>query len=63
MTQKELLYFEDAIGHENIIIKILEDTKNKLTDENLVSFIDININTHTTIIDNLIKKLEEKANG
>ncbi len=63
MTQKELLYFEDAVEHESIIIKILEDTKNKLTDENLVSFIDININTHTTIKDNLIKKLEEKANG
>ena len=24
MTQKELLYFEDAIGHEGNIIKIIE---------------------------------------
>ena len=63
MTQKELLYFEDAVEHESIIIKILEDTKTKLTDESLVSFIDININTHTTIKENLMNKLEEKANG
>ena len=63
MTQKELLYFEDAIEHESIIIKILEDTKNKLDDENLISFIDTNINTHATIKENLMNKLEEKANG
>ncbi len=63
MTQKELLYVEDAIEHESIIIKILEDTKNKLDDEKLISFIDTNINTHTTMKENLINKLEEKANG
>lgn len=63
MTQKELLYFEDAIEHEKIIIKILEDTKTKLTDENLVSFIETNIDTHNTIKENLMNKLEEKANG
>ena len=63
MTQKELLYIEDAVEHESIIIKILEDTKNKLDDDELISFIDTNINTHTTMKENLINKLEEKANG
>ena len=63
MTQKELLYVEDAVEHESIIIKILEDTKNKLDDDELISFIDTNINTHTTMKENLINKLEEKANG
>lgn len=63
MTQKELLYVEDAVEHESIIIKILEDTKNRLDDDELISFIDTNINTHTTIKENLINKLEEKANG
>ncbi len=63
MTQKELLYVEDAVEHESIIIKILEDTKNRLDDDELISFIETNINTHTTMKENLIKKLEEKANG
>lgn len=63
MTQKELLYVEDAVEHESIIIKILEDTKNRLDDDELISFIDTNINTHTTIKESLINKLEEKANG
>lgn len=63
MTQKELLYIEDAVEHESIIIKILEDTKNRLDDDKLISFIDTNINTHTTMKENLINKLEEKANG
>ena len=63
MTQKELLYVEDAVEHESIIIKILEDTKNRLDDDELISFIDTNINTHTTMKENLINKLEEKANG
>ena len=62
MTQKELLYVEDAIEHESNIIKILEDTKNNLQDENLVSFIENNINTHTSIKETLLNKLEEKTN-
>ena len=33
MTQKELLYLEDAIGHEKNIISIVEDTKERLEDE------------------------------
>ena len=62
MTQKELLYVEDAIEHESNIIKILEDNKDNLQDENLISFIGTNIETHTSIKESLIHKLEEKTN-
>ena len=33
MTQKELLYVEDAVGHETNIIKILQETIKNLQDE------------------------------
>ena len=38
MTQKELSYLEDAIGHEGNIIKICEETIKKLEDEELITF-------------------------
>lgn len=62
MTQKELLYMEDAIGHENNIIKILEDSINNLDDENLISFMEDEVNIHTEIKEYLISKLEDKIN-
>ena len=62
MTQKELSYVEDAIGHEDNIIKILYDTINKMEDENLISFLENHIQSHTQLKENLIELLEEKAN-
>ena len=62
MTQKELLYVEDSIMHEKNIISIIEDTKNRLEDENLIDFFDQELNVHTTLMDNLINELEAKAN-
>ncbi len=62
MTQKELLYFEDAIGHEDVIIKVCEETMNKLEDESLKSFINDEIDTHTSMKEKLLNLLEEKAN-
>ena len=62
MTQKELAYFEDAIGHEGNIIKILEDTKNKLEDERLVTFIENELNVHTNMKKKLMTALEGKNN-
>ena len=38
MTQKELLYVEDAIGHEKTIISNVIDYINCLQDENLINF-------------------------
>ncbi|MBE6161522.1 MAG: hypothetical protein E7158_04830 [Firmicutes bacterium] len=62
MTQKELLYVEDAIGHEQNIIDICNETKNMLTDESLISFIEKELKKHTTMYEKLIKCLEDKSN-
>ncbi len=61
MTQKELLYIEDAIGHEKNIIKICEDTIQRLEDDNLKSFLENEIERHEQTKENLLNKLEEKA--
>ena len=63
MTQKELLYLEDAIGHEDTIIKVCEDAINTLDDEELVSFMQDELNNHNEIKSRLLNVLEEKANG
>jgi len=59
MTQKELLYVEDAIGHEQNIICILEDMLNNLEDDSLCSFINKQINKHDSIKEKLMKLLED----
>ena len=63
MTQKELLYVEDAIGHEDSIIKILNDAVSNLSDENFRSYMENEISNHQSIKDNLMSLLKEKANG
>ncbi len=62
MTQKELSYFEDGIGHETNIITIVENITKNLQDEDLVSFMEEEIKTHTSIKEKLISLLEEKSN-
>lgn len=62
MTQKELLYLEDAIGHEKTIIKVCDDTISKLEDENLISFMDNEKEKHQNTLNNLMKMLEVKSN-
>ena len=62
MTQKELLYLEDAIGHEGNIIKICQDTIEKLEDQNLVSFLKEELTTHMSMKEKLLNMLEVKAN-
>lgn len=63
MTQKELSYVEDAIGHEGNIIKIINETLNNLQDENLISFMKEELNIHTKMKEKLMTKLEEEANA
>lgn len=63
MTQKELLYVEDAIGHEDNIIKICEDMVNTLEDDNLILFMEKQIKTHTSMKNKMINMLEDKING
>ena len=62
MTQKELAYVEDAIGHETNIIKILDDTIQRLTDDQLISFMQSEMDEHATQKQTLMNFLEEKAN-
>ena len=63
MTQKELSYVEDAIGHEGNIIKIINETLNNLQDKNLINFMKEELNIHTTMKEKLMTKLEEEANA
>jgi hypothetical protein len=62
MTQKELLYLEDAICHEHIIINVCNETINQLEDEDLISFIENEISIHETNKNNLMSLLEDCAN-
>ena len=62
MTQKELLYLEDAIGHEKNIISICRDTIQKLENEQLVSFMDCELDKHVQLQEKLVNMLEVKAN-
>ena len=63
MTQKELLYLEDAIGHEKNIITIIEDTISKLEDEKLITFMNEQLTSHQKLKEKLMNFLEDKANG
>ena len=62
MTQKELLYVEDAIGHEDNIICICDNIKESLTDEQLICFIENETKKHIKTRDLLMGLLEDKAN-
>ena len=63
MTQKELSYFEDAIGHETNIIKIIEESIKNLENEELVTYLNEEKERHTSIKNNLLNKLEGEANA
>ena len=59
MTEKELLYIEDAIGHEKNIISICTESVKMLEDEELISFLKNEIKHHKEIKENLMCALEE----
>ncbi len=63
MTQKELLYFEDAVGHESNMIKIIKEGIENLEDENLITFMNNELEKHTETKQKLMNLLEEKQNG
>ncbi len=62
MTEKELLYLEDAIGHEQNIISICELILDNLEDKTLITFMDSEANKHSQILDNLVNRLGDKVN-
>ncbi len=62
MTEKELLYFEDAIGHEKNLIKICDFMLENLNDKTLISFIEKEREDHTNLKEKLMNLLKENAN-
>ncbi len=62
MTQKELSYLEDAIGHEDNIIKICSESINYLSDENLIDFMNEEVKNHSKMKSKLMNLMEEKSN-
>ena len=62
MTQKELLYIEDAIGHEQNIISYLDNFLSILETEEIMSFFEDEIKHHGDILKKLNNKLEGESN-
>ena len=61
MTQKELLYVEDAIGHESSLVSILEESINFLEDEDLKTFMQKECEKHSLMKEKLIDNLKEES--
>ena len=61
MTQKELLYVEDAISHEDIIINNIHDYINCLEDNELIELFQKDLRTHEKIKKDLFKLLESES--
>lgn len=62
MTQKELLYMEDAIGHEQNLETIFNNFSNELEDKNLSTFIQKLAKKHHNLSDKLLKVMEDLTN-
>ncbi|MDE5539765.1 MAG: hypothetical protein K2J20_04695 [Bacilli bacterium] len=62
MTQKELLYMEDAVGHEDNLIQITEFTIETLEDKSLKNFMKGQLKKHQAIKQKLMNVLEGIAN-
>ena len=62
MTQKELLYVEDAYMHEDNIIKICNNIIDNLNDSKLISFMKKEVKKHQNMKDNLLSLLEDMCN-
>ena len=62
MTQKELLYVEDAVKHEQNIINICNESIDMLEDEDLISFLETEVKKHTKMKEKLMKLLEGVSN-
>ena len=62
MTQKELLYVEDAIGHEQNVGKIVFEAIQMLEDKNLQTFLKSELKKHQMIETKLMNLLESEIN-
>ncbi len=62
MTQKELLYMEDAIEHETNLIEIATLSIENLDDKELKTFMKSQLKKHEKLKQKLMTLLEDKAN-
>ncbi len=63
MTEKELLYYEDAIGHETNTIDICNHMVSIMNDKDLANFLKKQIKKHETIKEKLLNTMECEING
>lgn len=61
MTEKELLYVEDAIGHEKNITNIVSSIIENLEDEKLIQYMKGELKNHEKATKDLIKLLEDEC--
>lgn len=62
MTEKELAYFEDAVGHEGNIVKILDNSISMIEDSSIKEFMESELNLHKDRKEELISFLEGISN-
>lgn len=62
MTQKELDYVEDAVGHENNLESIIKESMKLLENQELVSFMEKQLENHNSLQKRLMSLLEDQAN-
>ena len=62
MTQKELLYLEDAIGHEKNIMDIINESISNTTSKRLINYLNSELSTHEKLYNSLLKHMEGIAN-
>ena len=61
MTQKELLYAEDAVGHEKALSSILKSSITSIKDEDLKTFLQKEKEKHDAMEQKLMKTLKEAS--
>lgn len=61
MTQKELLYVEDAIGHEQNVGAIIQEAISLLEDQSLKTFMKSELKKHQAIETKLMNLLESEV--
>ena len=62
MTQKQLLYLEDAIGHEKNIICILNESISQASSKRIVNFLNSELSNHEKLYNSLLKHMEVVGN-
>ena len=58
MTQKELLYLEDAVNHEQNVILYLDDVLSYTENKDLSSFLNSEKKAHESIIKEIFNLME-----